>query len=83
MYHPVSDHRLQVEQYAHEFSRNHPDNIELISVDERQGAELARLYDVVQYPALLVIKDDGSLVQYWQGDTLPLMDEVASYAHQP
>lgn len=83
LYHPASEHRLQVEEYAREFRRIHPSDIELISVDTRQGAELAQVYDVVQYPALLAIKDDGSLVQYWQGDTLPLMDEVASYTHQP
>lgn len=41
---------------------------------------MARVYDVVQYPALLAIEDTGSLAQYWQGDILPLMDEVAGYA---
>lgn len=41
---------------------------------------MARLYDVVQYPALLAIEGNGGLAQYWQGDVLPLMDEVAGYA---
>ncbi len=41
---------------------------------------MARVYDVVQYPALLAIQNDGGLAQYWQGELLPLMDEVAGYA---
>ena len=40
---------------------------------------MAQLYDIVQYPALLVIDDKGGLAKYWQGDTLPLMDEVSGY----
>lgn len=80
LYHPASDHRRIVEEYAHEFGRNHSTGIELVSLETKEGAEMARVYDVVQYPALLAIEDTGSLAQYWQGDTLPLMDEVAGYA---
>jgi hypothetical protein len=79
LYHPVSEHRRVVEEYAQEFVRRHGQSPELISVDTKTGANMAKLYDVVQYPALLVIDSNAGLAKYWQGDMLPLMDEVAGY----
>lgn len=68
-----------MEAYAKEFARRYSTPPELISIDTREGADMARLYDVVQYPALLVLANDGSLSKFWQGDVMPLMDEVAGY----
>jgi len=79
LYHPVSEHGRQVEEYAREFARKYTKTPELISVDTPQGSEMAKLYDVVQYPALLAVDNNGGLLKYWQGDLLPLMDEVAGY----
>lgn len=79
LYHPVSEHRRQVEDYARDFARRHGQAPELISLDTKAGAEMAKLYDIVQYPALLVIDDNAGLSKYWQGDMMPLMDEVAGY----
>ncbi len=68
-----------VEEYARDFERQRGQTIELVSLDTVEGADMARLYGIVQYPALLVIRDDGQLLKEWQGERLPLMDEVASY----
>jgi len=54
--------------------------IDLVSVNTRDGAATASLYDIVAYPAVLVIADDGRLVSFWQGLPMPLMDDVAGYA---
>ena len=37
------------------------------------------LYDILDHPAILVTRDDGSVMQLWQGKQLPLMAEVAAY----
>lgn len=70
-----------MESYAREFTARYSATPELVSVETREGADMARVYDVVQYPAVLVLADDGTLSKYWQGDMLPLMDEVAGYLH--
>lgn len=65
----------------HEFERRMPGRkVEMISLNGREGAAMASLYDVVQYPAILATTDDGRLLQWWQGEQLPLMNEVAAYA---
>lgn len=72
------------EDYAADYHRMHQDRpkIELLSLETVSGAELAKLYDVVRYPAILVIAADGSLQKLWQDIPWPLMDEVAAYSSQ-
>jgi hypothetical protein len=48
-----------------------------LDIDTRDGAAEANLYDVVQYPALLVRSLDGRVQGMWEGEPLPLIDEVA------
>ncbi len=81
LYRPHSEHGRTVEEYVQEFQkRNRENRLEMIDVDTRDGSATASLYDVMQYPAILVVQDDGYLQRCWLGDRLPLMDEVASYA---
>lgn len=68
-----------VEEYARDFQRVRSKEIQLVSLDTREGSDMARLYDVTSYPAVLAIKDDGQLLKFWQGPNLPLKDEVAGY----
>ncbi|MBI3338499.1 hypothetical protein HY003_04345 [Candidatus Saccharibacteria bacterium] len=68
-----------VEEYTHDFERTKGKTIELISLETKKGAVMAKLYDIVRYPALLVLRDDDQLMKHWEGDSLPLMDEVVGY----
>ena len=79
LYRPNSEFARKVESFVRDFSKLRGGEIELVSLDTREGADMARLYGIVQYPAILAIQRDSSLAKEWQGDKLPLMDEVASY----
>lgn len=83
LYRPNSEHETEVESYVRDFQRRYEigRKFEMVSMNTRDGAATASLYDVMAYPAILVLGDDGSLVSFWQGTPLPLMDEVAGYAH--
>lgn len=82
LYRPNSEFARVVEEYARDFERRGGQALELVSLDTVEGADIARLYGIVQYPALLVIRDDGQLLKDWQGELLPLMDEVNGYLRQ-
>ena len=83
LYRPNSEFSRITEQYVRDFKRSQNGDIDLVSLDTREGADMARLYDIVQYPAVLAINQrDNSLARYWQGEKLPLMTEVASYHRQ-
>lgn len=80
LYHPNSEHARAVETFARDISRIYDRKLELVSLSTREGAQMAELYDIVQYPAILVTANNGSLIKAWQGPILPLMDEVVAYS---
>lgn len=81
LYRPESEHARAVDEFTHEFERRHVGKkVELINLSTREGAAMASLYDIVRYPAILATTDDGQLLNFWQGEQLPLMNEVAAYA---
>ena len=80
LYHPSSEWARDVEMYARDMERSQGAKIELVSLETRDGAAMASLYDVIRYPAIVVLKEDGQIQQQWQGEKLPLMNEVAGFA---
>lgn len=81
LYHPQSDHARKVMDFAHDLESQQGTKVELVSLDTIEGSSAANLYDITQYPAVIVTRDEGSVVQVWSGEQLPLMNEVAAYAH--
>jgi hypothetical protein len=82
LYRPQSEHATTVETFVRDFEHQHDQgskNIELMSVDTRDGAATASLYDIWSFPTILVLDMDGRVLNMWQGERLPLMDEVAGY----
>lgn len=82
IYRPSSEHARQIEQFVADYQRVHPDGrLEILNLDTREGDAAATLYDIVNYPAILVTREDGSVLNTWVGTELPLMDEIAGYAY--
>lgn len=81
MYRPNSESSRYVEDFVKDLEREHQARINVVNIDSRDGTSTASLYDVMQNPAILVLRDDGQLVKDWQGSTLPLKSEVSYYTH--
>lgn len=80
LYRPNSEHARSIEEFLHEFGRRNPsDRIETIDIDTRDGTATATLYDVMAYPAVLALGDDGRELKRWVGEEMPLLDELAYY----
>ena len=81
MYRPKSEHARVVETFLQDYKHRYADaKLEVVDVDSREGSALASLYDIVQYPAIMALAVDGSPQNIWQGEALPLIDEVAAYS---
>jgi hypothetical protein len=86
LYRPDSEHGRSVEMFIRDFKYQHEANarqLQILDIDTRDGSATASLYDVLQYPAVLVTADDGSIIKSWVGENLPLMDELAAYVYAP
>lgn len=81
MYRPNSAHASATESFLRDIEERHEvaDKLQVVNVDSREGVAAANLYDIVQYPGILVLDDFGSVVHSWQGDSFPLVDEIVGY----
>lgn len=80
VYKDVSDHGREFREYVDDFKRQTGLKIEVMDPDSGRNDFFLRAYDIVEYPTILAIADDGRLLQIWRGRPLPLIDEVAYYA---
>ena len=80
VYKDVSDHGREVREYVDDFEKKTGLEIEQKNPDDGRNQFFLRAYDIVEYPTILAIADDGRLLQMWHGQPLPLIDEVAYYA---
>ena len=82
LYRPNSEFARAVEDFVYDYRRGHGNEaLELVDVDSRDGAATASLYDIMEHPAVMVLRDDGSVLNSWQGPMLPLQADVAAYAY--
>jgi len=80
LYRPKSEFAREVETFIRDFKYRHDaSRLEVLDIDSREGIAMASLYDVMSYPSILALRDDGTVLKSWEGDALPLMDEVASF----
>jgi hypothetical protein len=80
LYHPNSEFAGMAEDYKRDYERRYPGkNIEMVSLETVEGSEIAKLYDVVRYPAILIIGPNNGLIKLWQDRPWPPLDEVDAY----
>lgn len=81
LYRPNSEHSRIIEDFIREYQHKEGESkLEIVNVDSRDGIATASIYDVMQYPAILVLQSNGYPHKVWQGSEMPLISEVASYA---
>jgi hypothetical protein len=81
IYRPNSEHGRTTEEFVNDYKVRHQNTqVEVMNIDTREGSATATLYDVLQYPAILVLQTNGYVQKIWQGPELPRLDDVASYA---
>jgi hypothetical protein len=79
VYHSEDEFSSSVERFGADFEVKYGVKPELVSLETIEGAEIVNIYEITQYPAILVVSDDGRLSKGWFGPELPLMDEVYGY----
>ena len=80
LYRPESEHGRMVEDFIRDYKNRHEEGkLEVLNIDSRDGNATASLYGIMQYPAILALRNDGSALHMWEGSSLPMMDEIAYY----
>ena len=82
MYRPNSEHERGIIELNRELLRRINKELELVSIDTVEGDNLARVYDVTQYPAVIVTDSGGVMQRSWMEGSLPLINELSYYMQQ-
>lgn len=77
-----SDHARSMIEFEHEYESRTGRKLQHIDLETVEGDDLAKLYDITDYPAVIATTNDGELLQLWQGSNLPLINEVMFYDKQ-
>lgn len=70
------DYSRTVEEWLTGFERFTGKEVESIDPGTRAGEEFCRAYDIVEYPTMMALSDDGAVLALWRGTMLPTFDEV-------
>ncbi len=80
IYRSNSEHERLVLEFEREFEHRAGRSLELVDVNTRDGSAMASLYDIMTYPSVLAVSNEGVIQHIWDNsDSLPLINEVTYY----
>ena len=79
IYKEESDYAREVTDYLRDFTRQTSHELETMNPDTLVGIDFCRTYDIVEYPTVIALSDNGSLQNMWRGRPLPTISEVSYY----
>lgn len=71
------DYTRTVTEWLENFRRQTGREIETMDPDE--SPSFCEAYDLVEYPTILALDDDGRVLSSWRGKDMPLINEVLYY----
>lgn len=79
IYKDQNDYTREVTDYLHDFKLQTGHDLEQIDPDTAEGVQFCETYDIVQYPSLIAISDDGVMQNAWSGLPFPTISELSYY----
>ena len=71
------DYTRSVTDWLEDFRRQTGREIETMNPDENNS--FYETYDIVEYPTIIALGDNGEVMSMWRGRNLPLINEVLYY----
>jgi hypothetical protein len=79
VYEDNSEYSRDVTDYLRDFTRQTGHELETVDPMTKEGASFCRTYDIVEYPSIVALSDDGAMQNLWRGLPLPTISEVSYY----
>lgn len=75
-----TDYTRIVDTFVTDFARQTGKLLDVLDADSAEAESLAETYDIVEYPTIIALSDDGQMQNMWPGAILPTISEVSYYA---
>lgn len=76
------DYTRSIDTFMDDFARQTGHTLERLDPESREGDLFCRTYDIVEYPTIIALSNDGQMQNIWTGSTLPTISEVSYYVSQ-
>lgn len=80
VYKEQTDYARQVNDYLRDFRIQTGRELETMDPETRDGIGFCEAYDIMAYPTVIALSDDGRAQNVWPGLPLPTISEVSYYA---
>lgn len=80
VYKQATDYTRRVEEFLTDFRRQTGRELDTLNPESPDGISFCRTYDILEYPTVIAISDDGQVQNLWRGLPLPTLSEVSYYA---
>jgi len=77
-----TDYARAVDTFITDFAHQTGRELEVLDPDSSEGSSFCRTYDIVEYPSIIALGNDGQMQNLWAGTMLPTISEVSYYATQ-
>jgi fructoselysine-6-P-deglycase FrlB-like protein len=79
VYKEQTDYARQVNDSMRDFERQTGRQLELLDPETRAGVGFCQTYDIMMYPTIIALSDEGRVQNIWAGLPLPTISEVSYY----
>ena len=77
-----TDYAREVIMWMDDFKHDTGKDVESLDPDSIDGEIFVKARDIVEYPTVVAVADDGTVLKSWRGTPLPQIDEVSYYVRE-
>ncbi len=74
-----TDYARAVLDYLRDFERQTGHKLETLDPESGEGIGFCETYDILEFPTIVALSNDGQLQNHWRGLPLPTISEVSYY----
>ena len=74
-----TDYARQVYDYLRDFQRQTGHELATLDPESQEGVSFCLTYDILEFPTVVALADDGRMLNQWKGLPLPTISEVSYY----
>lgn len=79
VYKDDSEHSRPVTEFLRFYRQVTGRDLETLEPETREGIGFCSTYDIMVYPTVIALSDDGQVLNKWAGLPLPTVNEVSFY----
>jgi hypothetical protein len=79
VYKDQTDYARSVIDFLRDFQHQTGHDVETLNPESPEGIDFCQTYDIMEYPTMIAISDDGQMQNSWAGLPLPTISEVSFY----